>query len=410
MQHFSANFYKTNRRKLREQVDVDLIVFVANGQLQRNSDNPYPFRQDSTFWYMTGLDLSDVLIVIDLQKDEEWIILPEKSEYELLFDSQLEHDSVSKISGITTVLSYTEGWEQLKHRIKKCSTVGTITAPPDFIDVYAIYTNPTKARLCEWLRHEDVELVDLRPQVAALRVIKQSVEVVAIRQAIAITAETFMAVQSQINEYVNERDIEAELLAGYRRLGARQHGFTPIVAAGANAVTLHYHENESALKEKQCIVIDSGAEWCNYSADITRTYVYKGCTARQRAIYEAVYEAQQAGLQVMKPGNTFKDVDHAVCTSLEASIKALGLKALDGKSLLRSYYPHTSHYLGLDVHDVGDREAVLQPGMVWTLEPGLYIAAEGIGVRLEDDILITKDGYENLSQSLPSAPVDVLGK
>lgn len=409
MTTFDASFFVSNRLRLANIAASDLIVITAHGQLQRSGDCAYPFRQDSNFWYLTGLELADVTLVIDVVAGDEWLILAEKSEYELLFDSQLESNQIKDISGIQTVLDNQSGWSRLKQALAKNNRVATITAPPEYLDVYSIYTNPTRRRLCEKLEAAGAELTDLREQFASLRVIKQRPEIEAIRTVVTVTCNVLADIEKRFKDFKNERDIDIELGSGYRIGGAKGHGFDPIVASGANACVLHYHENAAALKTGDLVVIDTGAELHNYSADITRTYPVGKVSARHRAIYDSVYEAQQIGMALMKPGVTFKEVDDAMGYSLEASMRKLGLQAQGEQALLRSYYPHTSHYLGLDLHDVGDRSLVMQPGMVWTLEPGIYISAEGIGVRLEDDILITKNGHENLSDQLASSPQEIFG-
>ena len=407
---FSPTFFSNNRERLVSIVKADLIVLTANGQLQRNSDCVYPFRQDSNFWYLTGLDIADAVVVIDGKNAESFIIVPDRSEYELLFDSSLSSTEITKISGIKIVESAADGWQKLSQRLKNIPKVATITPPPAFIDVYSMHTNPSKQVLADKLALNGCsDLIDIREQLASMRIIKQTEEISALRQAIDITCDTFEDVRRNLSQYKNEREIEADLTAGYRKRGATGHGFSPIVASGLNAFTLHYLANEADLSTGEFVLLDSGAEVSNYSADISRTYPIGDVSERFKEIYTAVYEAQLAGIAQMKPGNVFQDADDALCDSLEKSLKRLRLQPIDGQSLLRSYYPHTSHHMGLDVHDVGDRKQELAPGMVITMEPGIYIQAEKLGVRLEDDILITKDGCENLSQKLPVSPVDILG-
>jgi Xaa-Pro aminopeptidase len=207
-----------------------------------------------------------------------------------------------------------------------------------------------------------------------------------------------------------EYEIEAELTQKFVGHGG-DHAYNPIVAAGLNATILHYVKNNKALVAGEIVLIDSGAEYANYAADITRVFPVGGqLSERQQAVYDAVLRVKKYAESILKPGILIKEYEQQVGAKMNDELIELGLLP-EGSTLkstkskpapYRTFYPHgTSHFLGLDVHDVGDYSQPLKPGMVLTCEPGIYIREEGIGVRLEDDILITKDGSQNLSASIP---------
>jgi Xaa-Pro aminopeptidase len=207
---------------------------------------------------------------------------------------------------------------------------------------------------------------------------------------------------SKLRSYYYEYEVEAELTRSFRRAGARGHAFAPIVAAGKNACILHNERNTGALKPGELLLCDVGAEVSHYCADITRTVALGDPSQRQVAVHEAVQEALGYATSLLRPGATFKDYEKHVEVFMGEKLRELGLIKTITKEAVRLYYPHaTSHFLGLNPHDVGIYDMPLEPGMVLTVEPGIYIADEGIGVRIEDDVVITADGNTVLTVALP---------
>lgn len=399
--HFSSEFFTNNRKRLRELfVGTAPIVITANGLLQRNGDSTYNFRQDSNFWYLTGIQEPDLVLVID--KDKEYIILPEQQTYQEIFHGGHDGAELQKNSGIETILSNTEGWKRLGGRLKRVKHVATIGAPPAYIKEQGFYTNPARAALIERVKQENdqLELLDLRPQLSRMRVIKQVAEISAIQEAIDITTKAIKYVQKR--QYDFEYQIEAAVTNHFRKLGASGHGFSPIVSAGDRACVLHQNENNGHITPKDMITLDIGAEVDNYSADITRTYSQTKPTKRQKSVHVAVEAVQEYALSLVKPGALLKDNEALIEQYMGEKLRELGLIKTIDRENVRKYFPHsTSHFLGLDVHDTGDYSRPLEPGMVITVEPGIYIPEEGIGVRIEDDVLVTPRGYKVLSARLP---------
>ena len=401
--YFSSEFFAGNRQRLRELFPgTSPIVLTANGLLQRSADTAFPFRQDSNFWYLTGIEEPDTLLVLD--KDKEYIVLPERHSHRDTFDGAIDKTRLKEQSGIGDILDYSNGWKQLEGRLKRVKHVATLAAADPYIEQLGLYTNPARARLIKMLKdaNPDLKLLDLRTHLARMRSVKQPQELLAIESAISITEKALKRVTKRLGKYKYEQEIEAEITAEFLKNGVRRHGYEPIVAAGANACTLHYIANNSTLLASQLLLIDTGAEVQNYSADITRTYSLGKASGRQRAVHQAVLEVQDYAISLLKPGVLPKDYEKAVHNFMGEKLRELGLIKTIAKESVYKYFPHaTSHFLGLDVHDVGDPKQPLAPGMVLTVEPGIYIAKEGIGVRIEDNVLITDDGAKVLSNKLP---------
>lgn len=400
-QTFTHQFFAANRARLRERLgDGRPIVVTANGLLQRGADSAYPFAQDANFWYLTGIEEPDVTLVMDGER--EFLLVPGREATREAFDGAVDAKLLTDQSGITDILDEINGWNRLDGLLTVNPAVATLANAPTYIPELGMYANPARARLLERLhKHLDtLEVVDIRPELARLRMIKQPVELAAIEQAIAATSQTLNALltTSKLRRYRHEYQLEADIARGFRLSGASGHAFAPIVAGGQRACTLHNVANAAPLGLNELIVCDVGAEVSHYAADITRTVVRGTPTDRQRAVYQAVQAAQAYALGLLKPGVKLASYEHKVANFVGQQLKSLGLiKKLDHDDI-RRYFPHaTSHFMGLNVHDVGDYQQPLKEGMVLTCEPGIYIAEEGIGVRIEDDVLITKDGNRVLS-------------
>lgn len=400
---FNPEFFAGNRQKLRTLFTGKApIVVTANGLLQKSVDTSFPFRQDSSFWYLTGIDEPDIILVLD--KDKEYLILPERSQYQDIFDSTLAAEEIKKHSGIATVYDSKEGWKHLGGRLNKVKHVATLAAYAPRIDTYGMYSNPARQVLVGKMKeiNPSVELLDLRPHLARLRMLKQPAELAVMKKAIAATGAALRKVSKKLTSYNNESEIVLDLTQAFGRRGAK-HAFEPIVASGMNACTIHYVSNNSNIDKKGLVLLDIGAEIDHYGADISRTYSVGTPSKRQKQVFEAVKEAQQFAISLLKPGTIVKDYEKRIEEFMGEKLRELGLIKSIEKDLVRRYYPHsTSHSLGLDAHDPADYERPIEVGMVMTVEPGIYIAEEGIGVRIEDDVFIGKSGVQILSKAIPA--------
>lgn len=401
---FTSSFFAANRQRLKELfTGTAPIIMTANGLLQRGADSTYGFAQDSSFWYLTGVTEPDIVLVID--RDREYLIVPSRSTMRQAFDGSIAYDELTQRSGIKQVYDDKEGWELLEGRLKKVKHAATLAAAPAYVEQFGMYTNPARAVLTERIKasNSELELLDLSPHLVRLRMIKQPEEVAAIRQAINVTIAGIKEATkpNKLAKYAYEYEIEAELTRAYRRRGADGHAFEPIVAGGMRAVTLHNVANSGQISSDELLLIDTGAEVEHYTADITRTFSISQPSRRQQAVHAAVLDVQQFAFGLLKPGVLLKDYEQQIEHYMGEKLRELGLIKTISHEEVRQFYPHsTSHFMGLNVHDIGDYDRPLEPGVVMTVEPGIYIPAEGIGVRIEDDVLITPKGISILTDKL----------
>jgi Xaa-Pro aminopeptidase len=396
-----SSFFKNNRKRLRERVGIDgPIVIAGNGLMQRNSDNTFPFRQDSYFFYLTGISEPDLTLVIN--KTNEFLIVPVRNSSREAFDGALDSIKLTKLSGIAEIVDSRDGSKRLKADLTH-NKLATLGVDSSYNKGHGFYLNPARARLMSSLKRKfpGVEITDLRPILASMRVIKQPVELEQINKAIDITLGALDEINRNLQGFNFEWEIELELDRLFKIAGADGHSFHPIIAGGKNACTLHNMSNHSKLISGELLVADVGAEVNNYAADITRTYILSTPSTRQKQVIDAVLEVQQFALKRLIPGTSFKEYELAVERFMGQKLVELKLiSSVDNRADIRKYFPHaTSHFMGLDVHDVGDYREPMAEDMVVTCEPGIYIPEEGIGVRIEDDILITKTGNRVLSSS-----------
>lgn len=401
---FPPEFFAGNRRVLQKASQLDLIIIAGHGLLQRSGDTTYSFRQHSNFWYLTGIDEPDALLVIDKQKS--YVCLPEREPMMRRFDGRPDHLQLAKRAGVDEVISINTGWERLTKRLKKSGKVGVLTPPPSYVPRADFYTNPGLRILYKRLKElvADKNLIDVRPHLVKQRMVKQALELAVMQHAIDITVETLRTVMAR--PFDHEYELEAAITEGFRRRGATGHAYPPIVASGINACTIHYEANNDPIDKQNLLLVDVGAEVDHYAADITRTIAPVIASSRQQAIHEAVLDIQAWAFSHLKPGLKLRDFEAKVEAYAGKHLKRLKLLTKTNHDTIREFYPHAvSHSLGLDVHDVADYDQPLKAGMVITVEPGIYIQKEGIGVRIEDDVLMTKDGIKVLSDDLPRSLV-----
>lgn len=404
--NFSADFFKANRARLQTLfTGTAPIVLTANGLQQRSTDTAYPFTQDGNFWYLTGIDEPNVILVID--KGKEYLIIPELSEVRQAFDGQQDSLALAQTSGVEEVLSEKEGWRRLSARLKRAGSVAVLSPSSSFIEPLGMFTNPSRKRLIRELKkhNELLTFLDLRTQLQRMRMVKQPAEILAIQQAVLVTTAALNKVQKKYARggYENEFEIELDLTNHFFQNGGRGHSFEPIVAAGNKACTIHPQDNHNPILAGQSLLLDVGATVNHYAADISRSWS-PAPSKRHEAVHLAVVEVASFARNLLKPGVLLKEYEQEIEHFMGEKLRSLGLiKNIDHDSV-RQYFPHsTSHFLGIDVHDVGDYELPLEKGVVLTVEPGIYIPEEGIGIRIEDDVLITDTGIENLSGGLSSS-------
>ena len=418
--------FKKRRHLLMQQIGTGNIAIIASASSAvRNRDVHYPFRQDSDFYYLTGFNEADALAV--------FIPGREQGEYVLFCR---EYDATKAL------------WEGAHAGLEGATThYGADDAfPIDDLDeiLPGMLENKAKVfypmgkngeldhKLLDWINHirkqsrsgvtAPGELVSLEHIVHEMRLFKSSEEIKLMKRAAEISAQAHVRAMQYCQPGVHEFEIEAELIHQFMCSGLRAVAYPSIVAGGKNACVLHYTENADKLRKGDLLLIDAGAECDHYAADITRTFPVSGkFTEPQRLLYQLVLDAQEAALAEIAPGKAWNKAHEASVEVLTKGLVELGLlkgrvKKLIKEEKYKQFYMHRiGHWLGMDVHDVGDYKIkdewrLLEPGMVLTVEPGLYVAADcqtvdkqwrGIGIRIEDDVLVTADGYEILTASVP---------
>ena len=405
--HFSQAFFIANRQRLRDLAKTAApIVVTANGLLQRGADGTYAFSQDANFWYLTGIDDPDISLVMTV--DEEYLIVPGRDDSRTVFDGTIDDNVLKNRSGVSMIFDAEAGWLKLTTTIKQSQKIATVRAAPSYLEQYGMYTNPARRRLRLQLKaiRDDVSFIDIGKHLVQMRTLKQPAELLAIQSAIDITIATLQEITqpAHLSTYAYEYQLEADITRGFRSRGASGHAFEPIVAGGVRACTLHNVANNSALNSNELIVLDVGAEVEHYAADITRTVSPCQFSPRQLAVHAAVLDVQNYAAGVLKPGILLADYEQQVEHYMGKKLQELGLIKAITHAAVRHYYPHaTSHFMGLNVHDAGDYSQPLQPGTILTIEPGIYITEEAIGVRIEDNVLITPDGSLLLTNQLSRA-------
>jgi len=399
-------------------------VFASSREARRNGDVDYPFRQSSTFYYLTGFEEPDTVAVLRPGHAQPYVLFvrPHDPQMAIWVGPRAGVEGAKQEYGADEAYPIEELQEQLPALLDGVDTVYFSLGSDERVERLISRTVAARRGAGQRGAVAIERIADPFPLVAQQRLIKSREEIEALRRAIAITGAGIEAAMRAVRPGMHEYEVQAVLEAEYRRLGSPRDGFPSIVAAGANSCTLHYTANRARIEDGDLLLLDTGAEVNYYGADVSRTFPVNGkFRAEQRAVYDIVHDAQRQAIELVRPGVRFIDVHEKAVRVLVEGLRSLGV--LEGRpaQLIKSgayapYYMHaTSHWLGLDVHDVGNyREAgesiALRPGMVLTVEPGLYIAPDakaparfrGIGVRIEDDILVTRDGYENLSAAIPS--------
>ncbi len=394
----SADLYKTRREKISQALKAPLIVSAFEA-MQQTNDSSAPFVQESNFFWLTGINEPGWKLI--LANDKSMLVSAFKTEVQRIFDGGMSASEATLISGVDTVINLDEYKAALEAIGKNERTVYTIFKHPHS-KYFDFALNPAIAKNQKQLNSIFSDVQDARKELSKLKAIKSEEEIQLIKKAVALSVDAFNDVHANLKNAQHEYEIEAQLSYAFRITGAEGHAYQPIVGTGKNACTLHYIANNDSLVQNGTVLIDAGAKVGNYAADITRTYALGQPSEREIAVHAEVEKAHKAIIDLIKPGESFETYQTSVDTIMKAALENLGL--LKTEKDYRKYFPHAiSHGLGIDVHDSLGGYDTFQPGMVLTVEPGIYIPEEGIGVRIEDDILVTINGNENLSAALPTS-------
>lgn len=393
-------FHTKNRERLCEVAEGGLIILAAYDAVQQSGDMAAPFLQQSSFWWLTGIEEPGWKLILDTPRKQATLVRPERTHIDIIFNGEANDEEIIQTSGIANIISEKEFEAELR-QLKRRHTVVKMIDPKH--DTYDFVSNPALHNLSSILKRVFTSVQDCSGIINVLRAKKQPEELQRMRKAIELTCQAFNDVREQLVAYKSEAEIEAEFIYRFHRAGAK-HAYEPIVASGKNACTLHYVANSDSTHARQMVLIDIGARVDGYCADITRTYC-RNPTKRQQAVHRAVEQAHAEIIALIKPGLPVADYIRQVDDIMKRALHSIGLlDDMSDDTRYRQYFPHAvSHGLGVDTHDSLGRPRYFEEGMVLTVEPGIYIQEEHIGVRIEDDILVTKTGHENLSASLSTS-------
>ena len=421
--------YKNRRINLKDSLPMNSVLLIPGADVQfRNADSAFPFRQESSFYYFSGFCEPSSLIAIVNNKDgiQSIIFVPPKDKLKEIWDgyragpigavNEFLFDKAFDNTQIDTMLpDILHGSEQVLYPIGK----------KHGFDQKVI--DWTTAAASKDRHSKSLNIIDATSLIGNSRLIKDEHEISLIKKACDISAEAHIAAMKSVKDGDSEQYIESMSIHEFSKRGGRFPAYIPIVAGGENACVLHYVENNQILKGSDLLLVDAGCEYEMYAADITRTFPVSGkFSEEQLKIYEVVLDAMNAAIESVKEGNSIMEPQEISEKVITEGLVKIGLLDGDPEELhkagaYKDFYMHKiGHWLGLDVHDAGDymegdEFMKFKPGMITTIEPGIYISSsmnvddkwKGIGVRIEDDILVTKDGNENLTKKVPSDPHEI---
>jgi Xaa-Pro aminopeptidase len=422
--------FSERRRRLLDQIDGALLLFSMPVAL-RNGDVEHEYRQDSDLYYLTGFAEPESALLLTTRHEQHRAVLfvrPRDPEREAWDGERAGVDGAVARFGVDAAFpigeldeklpKYLSGVTRLYHRLGRDRR-----SDDRVLDAVA------KARGRGRTEHAwPTEIVDPAVVLHGMRAIKSDAEVATMRRAAEITRDAHVAAMRLAGPGRFEHELEAALREVFRRSGAERTAYEPIVGSGPNATVLHYRSNNRRIEDGELVLIDAGCEVDYYACDVTRTFPASGAfSPPQRRIYEVVLDAQRAAIEVAKPGATLEEAHDAAVRIVAAGLVELGLlegppeKAVEERTYRRYFMHRTSHWLGMDVHDVGayfvgGKPRPLEAGLVLTVEPGIYIRKgdatvpaeyRGIGVRIEDDVLVTEGGYRVLTDDIPKSIDDV---
>ncbi len=394
--------------------DIGTGIAILSANRVRSIEGDYPqdsdYREDNDFFYLTGLEAPGawlVLVARDTAADETLLFLPPNHPSAERWTGRggLRPEEATRLTGIADIRPATTAEEEIQSLVfgtRSPARTGSLLIRREWRQA----ESPFLRRLVfsEGVLGPPVPVADLDARVGRLRLLKDPEELRRLRRAVASTGEALRETMALARPGMYEYELEARIEYVFRRNGAERLGFPSIVGSGPNGTALHYDRNRRRTRQGDLVVMDVGAEFGYLTADITRTIPITGrFTARQRALYDLVLGSQQAALDRVRPGATLQELNHVARSYMRERSGSLC-----GTSTCERYFVHgLSHWLGMDVHDAGSYATPLAPGMVFTVEPGIYLPEEGLGIRIEDDVLVTAAGYELLSAGVPRTADEV---
>lgn len=410
----SSLFIKNRKNYATALKPKSIAIFHSNDMMPRNGDMSHPYRQNSDMYYLTGIDQEKCALVIfpdaPLESQKEILFILESNKtIEIWEGKKYSKEEATAASGIQNVVFIQELEGTLDSLINYAENVyfnfnenDRASTEVEYLDIRFAKTIQSKYPLHKYERSA--------PIMSKLRSIKDQLEIDTIQEACNITEKAFRRVLNFVKPGVYEYEIEAEIIHEFIRNRSNGHAYEPIVASGKNAICLHYGENNSICNNGELILMDFGADYANYASDLTRTIPVSGrFTDRQKEVYTAVLNVFKEAKTMIRPGITLDTLNKEVGKVMESELLRIGL--LDSQKIAnqdpkwpayKQYFMHgTSHFMGLDVHDIGNRHLPIEEGMVFTCEPGIYIQEEGLGIRLENDIVVGANENFDLMRNIP---------
>jgi Xaa-Pro aminopeptidase len=411
----SSLFLENRQRFSKKLKNNSIAILTSNDVMPTNADDVMGFAQNNDLFYLSGIDQDETILLVypDASKEEnrEILFVKEVTEHSKIWEGDfLKKQEASQISGIKNV--------KWIHEFEKTVQLFAFEADTFYLGHNEHIKRTTSEmitrqdRMIQWCKEKyPLHQYDRVAKITReLRPIKSNEEIALIKKAVAISIKGFKGILKAVKPNCKEYELEAELIYESIKNGGNRHAFKPIVASGKNACALHYNSNDGICKDGDMVLVDFGVCYGNYNSDTTRCLPVNGkFSPRQREVYQAVLNCLKEGSKLLKPGVLSSDYEKQMASLIEKELIGLGLLTTDeianqnpDAPAYKKYFMHgTAHHLGLDVHDVGLYSRPFEEGMVLTCEPGIYIREEGIGCRLENDYLLTKDGNINLSEEMP---------
>jgi Xaa-Pro aminopeptidase len=409
------NLFIQNRKRFMARMNKTAIaVFNSSDILPTSADGTMPFIQQSDLYYLSGIDQEESILVLfpdapDDQQKEVLFLKETNDEIAIWEGEKYTKEDAKSISGIQTVYWLSQFEQIFSGFVFQAETI--YLNGNEHLRASRIVETRDDRFATECRRKYPLHKYErAQPILHELRPVKSDEEIMQIQKAIDITGQAFRRLLSFIKPGVYEFEIEAEMIHEFVSNRSRRFAFQPIIASGYNACVLHYIENKDKCKDGELVLMDFGAEYGNYNADLTRCVPVNGrFTKRQKEVYNSVLRVQREAMKMLRPGNNLTDYHKEVGKVMESELIALGLlsktdikKQDPAMPAYKKYFMHgTSHHLGVDVHDYGSPQMTMQEGMVFTVEPGIYIREERLGIRLENDVVITSDGITDLTKNIP---------
>jgi len=401
-----------NRKRFASKLKANtLAILNSNDVLPTNADGTMPFRQNNDLFWLSGVDQEESVLLIypDNKEEKEILFLKETNAHIAIWEgAKLDKQKALATSGIADIYWLSEMESKLEELIGKCDGI-YLNKNIHSRSASEVETRDDRFRKMISEKYNK-EILEVAPIMHELRSIKSETEIALMQNACNITEKGVRRILPLIKPGIMEYEIEAELMHEFLRNRSSGFAYQPIIGSGRDSCVLHYIENNKECKNGDILLMDFGAEYANYASDLTRTVPVNGkFSDRQKAVYNSVLHVMKEATNMLRPGTILKQYNTEIGRIMELELIKLGLldkhdvqKQDPEKPLFRQYFMHgTSHYLGLDVHDVGNFDWAMKEGMVFTCEPGIYILEEELGIRLENDILVTSNGPDDLMKNIP---------